>query len=46
MRRNWGLLVVAGAALLGACDRPSAKAPETRPVRTVIIDPKPIEDDR
>jgi RND family efflux transporter MFP subunit len=46
MRRNWGLLVVAGAALLGACDRPSAKGPETRPVRTVTVDPKPIEDDR
>jgi RND family efflux transporter MFP subunit len=39
-------LIVAGAALLGACDSPSAKAPETRPVRTVTIDPKPIEDDR
>ena len=46
MRPRWGLLVVAGAALLGACDSPSAKAPETRPVRTVTIDPKPIEDDR
>ena len=46
MQRRWGLLVVACAALLGACDRPSAKAPETRPVRTVTIDPKPIEDDR
>jgi RND family efflux transporter MFP subunit len=39
-------LVVACAALLGACDRPSVKAPETRPVRTVTVDPKPIEDDR
>jgi hypothetical protein len=29
-----------------ACDRPSVKAPETRPVRTVTVDPKPIEDDR
>ena len=46
MQRRWGLLVVACAALLGACDRPSAKAPETRPVRTVTVDPKPIEDDR
>ena len=46
MQRRWGLLVVACAALLGACDRPTAKAPETRPVRTVTIDPKPIEDDR
>ena len=46
MRPRWSLLIVAGAALLGACDSPSAKAPETRPVRTVTIDPKPIEDDR
>jgi len=46
MQRRWGALIFAGMALLGGCDGPSAKAPETRPVRTVTVDPKPIEDDR
>ena len=46
MRRRWGALFFTGMALLGGCDGPSAKAPETRPVRTVTVDPKPIEDDR
>ena len=46
MRRRLGVLFLTGMALLGGCDGPSAKAPETRPVRTVTVDPKPIEDDR
>jgi RND family efflux transporter MFP subunit len=46
MHWTWGALILAGMALLGGCDGPSAKAPETRPVRTVTVDPKPIEDDR
>ncbi len=46
MRRRWGAWLITGMALLGGCDGPSAKAPETRPVRTVMVDPKPIEDDR
>jgi RND family efflux transporter MFP subunit len=46
MQRRWAALILAGTALLGGCDGPSAKAPETRPVRTVTVDPKPIEDDR
>jgi RND family efflux transporter MFP subunit len=46
MRRGWSLFVVASLALVGGCDGPSAKPPEVRPVRTVTIDPKPIDDDR
>jgi RND family efflux transporter MFP subunit len=46
MQRWWSLCVVAGLALLGGCDGPSAKPPEVRPVRTVSVDPKPIDDDR
>jgi RND family efflux transporter MFP subunit len=46
MRGGWTLCVVAGLALLGGCDGPSAKPPEVRPVRTVTVDPKPIDDDR
>jgi len=46
MQRRWGLVMFASLVMLGGCDGPSAKAPETRPVRTVTVDPKPIEDDR
>jgi RND family efflux transporter MFP subunit len=46
MRRGWTLCVVTGVALLAGCDGPSAKPPEVRPVRTVTVDPKPIDDDR
>jgi RND family efflux transporter MFP subunit len=46
MRWGWSLCVVASLALLGGCDRPSAKPPEVRPVRTTSVDPKPIDDDR
>jgi multidrug efflux pump subunit AcrA (membrane-fusion protein) len=46
MRGVWTLCVVAGLTLLGGCDSPSAKPPEARPVRTVTVDPKPIDDDR
>ena len=46
MRGGWTLCVVAGLALLAGCDGPSAKPPEVRPVRTVTVDPKPIDDDR
>jgi RND family efflux transporter MFP subunit len=46
MRWGWGLLVVAGLALAGGCDGPPSKQPEVRPVRTVSVDPKPIDDDR
>ena len=46
MRREWRLVVVASLALAGGCDGPSAKPPEVRPVRTISVDPKPIDDDR
>jgi RND family efflux transporter MFP subunit len=46
MRPGWGVFVIAGAALLAGCDRPAAKATEVRPVRTVSVDPRPIDDDR
>jgi RND family efflux transporter MFP subunit len=46
MRGRWTLCVVAGLALVAGCDGPSAKPPEVRPVRTVTVDPKPIDDDR
>lgn len=36
-----------GAALLaGGCGSETAEAPEVRPVRTVVAEPKPIDDDR
>jgi RND family efflux transporter MFP subunit len=43
---GWVLFAAAGSILLGACDGPSAKPPEVRPVRTVSVDPQPIDDDR
>ncbi len=46
MLREWRLVVIAGAVLLAGCDSPATKAPEVRPVRTVVADPKPIDDDR
>jgi RND family efflux transporter MFP subunit len=33
-------------ALLGACKEDAPKAVEIRPVRTEVVDPKPIDDDR
>jgi RND family efflux transporter MFP subunit len=38
--------ILATAALLGACREQEVKAPELRPVRTQVVDPKPVEDDR
>ena len=46
MRRGWSLFVVGSLALVGGCDGPTPKQPEARPVRTVSVDPKPIDDDR
>lgn len=46
MRSAWMLLAAGSALLAAACDRPAAKSPEVRPVRTVIVDPTPIDDDR
>lgn len=40
------LLVPALLLALVGCNQPEVRAPEVRPVRTVVVDPKPIEDDR
>lgn len=42
------VLVVALAPIfsLAGCGQETPKQPEVRPVRTVVVDPKPIEDDR
>jgi RND family efflux transporter MFP subunit len=45
MWRLLALLALPGL-LLAACDRPAAKTSDVRPVRTVTVDPKPIDDDR
>jgi RND family efflux transporter MFP subunit len=46
----WGLrlLLVGLAAALAACGEQQAapKGPEVRPVRTTVVDPQPIDDDR
>src|SRR5882672_1642503 len=46
MRQGWGVFVVAGVVLVGGCDGPAAIPREVRPVRTLTVDPKPIDDDR
>jgi RND family efflux transporter MFP subunit len=40
-------LVLLGLALsLGGCGDAATTGPEVRPVRTVVVDPRPVEDDR
>src|SRR5688500_16254444 len=40
-------LLMLGVVLpLAACGSEAAKGPEIKPVRTVVVDPKPMEDDR
>lgn len=39
-------LVLLALVLLAGCKDEVVKAPEPRPVRTVVVDPKPIDDDR
>jgi multidrug efflux pump subunit AcrA (membrane-fusion protein) len=46
MRVQPALLLIALVLTASACREDAAKAPEIRPVRTVVVDPKPIEDDR
>jgi RND family efflux transporter MFP subunit len=45
---KWGssLYVLAMALAVAACEPEAAKAPEVRPVRTVVVAPKAIADDR
>lgn len=40
------LLLIGLALAVGGCDADIPQEPEIRPVRTVVVDPKPIEDDR
>lgn len=42
--RVFGALILLG--LLSACGKDAPKSVEVRPVRTVVVDPKPIDDDR
>ena len=46
MRERATCLVTGLALLLVGCSDSSPKAPEIRPVRTIVVDPKPIDDDR
>ncbi len=39
-------IVLVTGLLLAACKAPDAPTTEVRPVRTVVVDPKPIDDDR
>jgi RND family efflux transporter MFP subunit len=45
---KWGpsLFVIAAALALAGCEPEAAKAPEVRPVRTAVVAPKAIADDR
>ena len=47
MTRVSAALVIGAPLLVGACAAESTTPPaEVRPVRTVVVDPKPIDDDR
>ena len=47
MTRVSAALVIGAPLLVGACAAESTTPPaEVRPVRTIVVDPKPVEDDR
>jgi RND family efflux transporter MFP subunit len=46
MSSRWKMLLLGLALPLAGCGEAPAKAPEVRSVRTVVVDPRPIEDDR
>jgi RND family efflux transporter MFP subunit len=47
MASKWKWLLLCGALAAAGCEEQVAdKAPEIRPVRTTVVDPKPIDDDR
>lgn len=46
MMSKYKLVLVGLVLVAGGCDARVSQAPEIRPVRTVVVDPKPIEDDR
>lgn len=45
-RLGVALALLAAALAAGACKKPVVAKTEVRPVRTVVVDPKPIDDDR
>jgi RND family efflux transporter MFP subunit len=46
MTRGRNLLTLGLALLVVGCAEAAPKQPEVRPVRTLVVDPKPIDDDR
>src|SRR5262249_50491508 len=46
MSQRWKFLVLGLPLALGACSEVASKEPEVRTVRAVVVDPKPIDDDR
>ena len=46
MAWRWSLLLLGLPLALGGCGDAATTGPEVRPVRTVVVDPKPVEDDR
>jgi RND family efflux transporter MFP subunit len=46
MAHKHKLVSIAVVLAVGGCDAGVSKEPEIRPVRTVVVDPQPIEDDR
>ena len=46
MARGWNLLSLGLALLVVGCAEAAPREPEVRPVRTLVVDPKPIDDDR
>lgn len=46
MSRGWGVFLLGLALPLTGCGDAAPKGPEVRSVRTTVVDPRPIEDDR
>src|SRR5262245_12121487 len=46
MANRWRLLLLGLPLILGACSEVASREPEVKTVRTTVVDPKPIEDDR
>jgi RND family efflux transporter MFP subunit len=46
MASAWRLLLLGSALALAGCSEASPKTPEVKSVRTLVVDPRPVEDDR
>jgi RND family efflux transporter MFP subunit len=46
MIRLWKLVLLAPLLSVSGCGDPGPKGPEIRPVRTLVVEPRPIADDR